>query len=106
MTIVAAWINAETGVGPVMASGNHACSGNWPDLPHAPSSRSNVRASATPDPAAPMPPKTAAKLVCPNAQNIVMIARDRPTSPTRFMTKAFLPAVAASGLKYQNEISR
>src|SRR5881227_77987 len=35
VTIVAAWISAETGVGPSIASGNQACSGNWPDLPHA-----------------------------------------------------------------------
>src|SRR5262249_59272032 len=35
-TIVAAWISALTGVGPSIASGNHTCSGNWPDLPTAP----------------------------------------------------------------------
>src|SRR5436190_20782807 len=35
-TIVAAWINALTGVGPSIASGNHTCRGNWPDFPAAP----------------------------------------------------------------------
>ena len=30
----------------------------------------------------------------------------RPASPTRFMRNAFLPAVAADGRVYQNEISR
>src|ERR1039458_5816652 len=35
-TIVAAWMSALTGVGPSMASGNHTCSGTWPDLPMAP----------------------------------------------------------------------
>src|SRR5512133_2099156 len=35
-TIVAAWIMAETGVGPSMASGNQTCSGNWADLPIVP----------------------------------------------------------------------
>ncbi|MPN49599.1 hypothetical protein SDC9_197221 [bioreactor metagenome] len=35
-TIVAAWIMAETGVGPSMASGNQTCSGNWADLPTVP----------------------------------------------------------------------
>src|SRR5205814_10057908 len=35
-TMVAAWINAETGVGPSIASGNHTCSGNWADFPTAP----------------------------------------------------------------------
>ena len=30
-TIVAAWIRAEMGVGPCMASGSHTCRGNWAD---------------------------------------------------------------------------
>ena len=36
VTIVAAWINAETGVGPSIASGNHVCNKNCADLPIAP----------------------------------------------------------------------
>src|SRR3990172_3102062 len=35
-TIVAAWISAETGVGPSIASGSHTCSGNCADFPAAP----------------------------------------------------------------------
>ena len=35
-TMVAAWIIAETGVGPSMASGSHTCSGHWADLPTVP----------------------------------------------------------------------
>ncbi len=31
-TIVAAWMRAETGVGPAMASGSQVCRKNWPDL--------------------------------------------------------------------------
>ena len=34
--MVAAWINALTGVGPSIASGNQTWSGNCPDLPTAP----------------------------------------------------------------------
>ncbi len=34
--MVAAWISAETGVGPSMASGNQMCSGNIADLPAPP----------------------------------------------------------------------
>ena len=34
--MVAAWMSADTGVGPAMASGNHRYSGNWADLPMAP----------------------------------------------------------------------
>ncbi len=43
-TIVAAWIRAETGVGPAIASGSHTCSGNWADLPTVPP---NSRIAAT-----------------------------------------------------------
>ena len=34
--MVAAWINADTGVGPSIASGSQTCSGNCADLPMAP----------------------------------------------------------------------
>src|SRR6186997_451721 len=40
-TIVAACINAETGVGPSIASGNQICKGNIADLP-APPIKTNV----------------------------------------------------------------
>ena len=46
MTIVAAWIRAETGVGPAMASGSHTNSGSCADLPTAPTSSSSVMAVA------------------------------------------------------------
>src|SRR3984885_13315434 len=36
VTMVAAWINAEIGVGPSMESGSHTCSGTCADLPIAP----------------------------------------------------------------------
>ena len=36
VTIVAAWISAETGVGPSIASGSQTCSGNCADFPIAP----------------------------------------------------------------------
>jgi len=44
-TIVAAWINAETGVGPSIASGNQTWNGNCADLPQAPA---NIRIPAMP----------------------------------------------------------
>ena len=34
VTMVAAWISAETGVGPSMASGSQVCRKNCADLPH------------------------------------------------------------------------
>ena len=36
VTIVAAWINAEIGVGPSIESGSQTCSGTCADLPIAP----------------------------------------------------------------------
>ena len=39
VTMVAAWIKAEIGVGPSMESGNHTCNGTWADLPMAPINR-------------------------------------------------------------------
>src|SRR6476620_9146966 len=39
VTIVAAWINAEIGVGPSIESGSQTCSGTWADLPIAPTNR-------------------------------------------------------------------
>ena len=55
VTIVAAWIRAETGVGPSMASGSHTCSGNCADLPTAPASNSSAIAVAAPSPSAAAP---------------------------------------------------
>ena len=39
VTMVAAWISAEMGVGPSIESGSHTCSGNCADLPIAPMNR-------------------------------------------------------------------
>ena len=46
VTMVAAWISAETGVGPSIASGSQVCRPSWADLPMAPtnSSRQATRA--------------------------------------------------------------
>jgi hypothetical protein len=40
--MVAAWISAETGVGPAMASGSQVCSGNCADFPATPQSSSSA----------------------------------------------------------------
>ncbi len=40
-TIVAAWMSAETGVGPSIASGSQTCRGSWADLPTAPQNSSS-----------------------------------------------------------------
>src|SRR4051794_30925352 len=46
VTIVAAWISAETGVGPSIASGSQRYSGNWALLPTAP--MNNIMAMTVP----------------------------------------------------------
>nr|GFD58681.1 hypothetical protein [Tanacetum cinerariifolium] len=40
--MVAAWISAETGVGPAIASASQVCSGSCADLPTAPPSSISV----------------------------------------------------------------
>ena len=49
VTIVAAWMSADTGVGPSMASGSQTCSGNCALLPTAPKKRSSAIAVAVPE---------------------------------------------------------
>src|SRR5579872_5754376 len=39
VTMVAAWIRADIGVGPSIESGSHTCSGTCADLPIAPTNR-------------------------------------------------------------------
>ncbi len=46
-TIVAAWIIAETGVGPAIASGSQTWSGNCADLPAAPPKISSAIVGST-----------------------------------------------------------
>ena len=48
MTIVAAWMSAETGVGPSIASGSHTYSGICALLPVAPTNSSRQIADSTP----------------------------------------------------------
>ena len=104
--MVAAWISAETGVGPSMASSSQDCSGSWADLPHAPSSRSSPSAVSTPGPAWCACENTPAKVTVPNVLNMSMMPSDSPASPTRLAMNAFLAATAAAGLNCQNPISR
>jgi hypothetical protein len=47
VTMVAAWISAEIGVGPSIESGSQTCSGTWADLPMAPmNSRMQITVSS------------------------------------------------------------
>jgi hypothetical protein len=116
VTMVAAWISAETGVGPSIASGNQVCSRNWADLPIAPmNSRRQVRVSASAfQPrklmVLPVRPGAAWKMVSksvePTSMNTAKMPSAKPKSPTRLTTKALIAAALADGFWYQKPIRR
>jgi len=95
--MVAAWINADTGVGPAIASGSHTYSGNCADLPIAPTNSSNAIGVTAP---ANLPGSAAsirsmvAKSIVPKALNAQKIANRNPKSPMRLTMNAFFPAEA------------
>ena len=104
--MVAAWISADTGVGPSMASSSQDCNGTWADFPHAPSRSRKPSAVATPLPPDGTWRNTPVNDTVPNALNIRKMARVRPASPTRLTTNAFFAATAAEFRSCQNPISR
>ena len=92
--MVAAWIRADTGVGPAIASPSQACNGNCADLPAAAINSMMpiaVKVAVEVLGAASLMPENE---TVPIEAKAIMIASDRPRSPTRFITKAFLAAVA------------
>ena len=116
VTIVAAWISAETGVGPSIASGNQVCRPSCADLPIAPmNSRMHstvivsTRCPRKPidDPAI---PGAAARIsgieTVPNTRNVPKMPSMKPRSPTRLTTNALIAAALALGFLNQNPIRR
>ncbi len=63
-------------------------------MPHAPSSSISPITVSAASLAPSALENTSAKLTLPNCQNMIMIATDRPKSPTRFTTNAFFAAAA------------
>src|SRR5450631_1762685 len=104
--MVAAWISADTGVGPAIASPSQLCSGNCADLPQAPSSNIRPIAVSAPWLAPGIPTATPAKLTEPKVTNMSMIATVTPKSPTLLAKKALLAAEALAGSWFQHPISR
>ena len=95
-TIVAAWIRAETGVGPAIASGSHTCSGNWADLPTVPP---NSRIAAIETNSADTPGPSMASVtpwmfvvVNPVAAISTMMPNMNGTSPIRVVMNALIAA--------------
>ncbi len=103
--MVAAWISAETGVGPSMASGSQTYSGNCADLPVAPKNSSSAMTLSTPKPAvsgAKWPLRrtalTSVNRTVPSTESMSSMPSMKPASPTRFTMNAFLPASPADFL--------
>src|SRR3984957_8950205 len=102
-TIVAAWIRAETGVGPSMASGSQTWSGNWADFPIAPQKISRAAAVMKPG----LKPRVdqcwlrSSKETVPEADQTNKIPSMNPKSPMRLARKALLAASGGAGLKNQ-----
>ena len=126
VTMVAAWISAETGVGPSMASGSQVWSGNCADLPIAPMNSSRqttviarclssdvaeevehglavARLRPTEDGAL---AKIVSRSIEPNSTKTPKMPSAKPKSPTRLTTKALIAAALADGRLYQKPISR
>jgi hypothetical protein len=108
VTIVAAWISADTGVGPAIASGSQTCSGICADLPEAPmNSRIPARLAeiigAAPDVNAALIRSMSS---VPNAQYSRNMPSRKPASPMRLVMNAFLPARALARSSNQKPISR
>ncbi len=98
--MVAAWISAETGVGPAMASGSQVCSGNWADLPMAPMNReisakvSRPESKAAPPACSPWVAMSmiAPMLKVPNCAHRATTPTISPTSPNLVVRNAFWAA--------------
>ena len=106
--MVAAWISAETGVGPSIASGSQVCSGTWADFANAPTSIRQQIAITTPSLVVKLSraaSNESRKSKVPSSRKTKKAASTRPTSPTTLITNAFIPAAVAVPRRYQKLIS-
>src|SRR5918912_793914 len=97
-------MSADTGVGPSMASGSHTYNGSCADLPQAPTKSSSAMPVAVDFVSVAL--LRSAKFSEWIVTNVSDIASMKPTSPTRLVTNAFLPAAAAVGRSNQKLMSR
>src|SRR5881398_2409423 len=102
-TIVAAWIKAETGVGPSIASGNHTCSGNWADFPTAPQKikSATIAANVAWPPNIGIRGAISEKTTDPVVIQIIRMPVMNPKSPIRVVINALFAASAAASRKNQ-----
>src|SRR5664279_6361283 len=99
VTMVAAWMRADTGVGPSIASGNHTYNGNCADLPQAPTNRNRHAAVIQWSPIRNFPLR-AISFTCvyctePKYHAMVNSPSRNPASPMRLTMNALLAAVEA-----------
>ncbi len=116
VTIVAAWIKAETGVGPSIASGSQVWRPSCADLPQAPmKSRMQIKVSVSiriprkpiVDPAMfGAAWRISGIEIVPKTRKQAKMPRLKPKSPTRLTMNAFIAAAFALGLWYQKPISK
>src|SRR5262249_4395381 len=109
-TIVAAWISADTGVGPAIASGSHVYRGNWADLPIVPPNMSKaaavIRSTDT------CPPATVSlitwmfEVVIPVAYTRAKMPNMNGTQPTRERMNPLIAADELRGSSYQRRLHR
>src|SRR4051812_41975317 len=104
--MVAAWISADTGVGPAMASGSQMNNGIWADLPIAPMNSITAMNVAVVWARPGETGRNSEYFTVPKAKNTAKVATMKPQSPTRFVMKAFLPALALASFSNQNAIRK
>ena len=90
-------MSADTGVGPAIASPSHACNGNCADFPVAATNNMIPIAVSAGLEAVCDAASTPLNVTVPRVAKAIMIANESPMSPIRFITKAFLEAVAYAG---------
>ncbi len=107
---MAAWIRADTGVGPAIASGSQTCRGNWADFPTVPP---NNRIAATEMYSGETPPSPSSweispMLVVVNPVTAInaMMPNMNGTSPTRVVMNALIAASEFSLTSHQWPINR
>ena len=107
---MAAWIRAETGVGPAIASGSQTCSGNCADFPTVPPNSRSAAIEMNSGETSPRPSSCETSLmfvvVNPVAAIRAMMPNMNGMSPMRVVMNALIAALEFSLTSHQWPISR
>src|SRR5579863_3918400 len=104
--MVAAWISAETGVGPSIASGSHVWSGTCADFAAAPMNRVAQIQKISDELKPPAAENVSPKPIECTLATIRKIANIMPTSPRTLITKALRAAATAERRSNQKPIKK